>query len=282
VAGFIIPIAIAAAIGAVLFSLKSSIETFKQAIDDGDSAMAAVGKAILDFGATLTTLPLTLVNNLIGYFAGLLGFDDFKDKLASFSFKDGFINIITGFVDKVKSFFGALFDFDIGNIMSSIGNLGSKMANVLKAVAKGAVAMIAAAVPGGESPTEAFSRVYNSVLSSGTSTEQKSVIDGIGETENSMEGGFNKFKENLNSNSYETNNNTFNNETTTMKEKVKELLLRGKEKDQLRDEKTRSAPILVNNNKQGDTINNNSSTFAGAELSTDHTELTQKQLSHAI
>ena len=282
VAGFVLPIAIAAAIGAVLFSLKSSIETFKQAIDGGDSAMAAVGKAILDFGATLITLPLTLVKNLIGYFAGLLGFDDFKDKLASFSFKDGFINIITGFVDKVKSFFGALFDFDIGNIMSSIGDLGSKMANTLKAVAKGTVAMIAAAVPGGESPTEAFSRVYNSVLSGGTSTEQQSVIDGVEVTDTPMSEDFNKFKENLNNNSYETNNNTFNNETTTMKEKVKELLLRGKEKDQLRDEKTRSAPILVNNNKQGDTINNNSSTFAGAELSTDHTELTQKQLSHAI
>jgi hypothetical protein len=282
VAGFVLPIAIAAAIGAVLFSLKSSIETFKQAIDGGDSVMSALVKAGKDFFATLYTLPFTLIKNVVSYFAGKFGFPNFKEKLDSFDFKQGFINILDNFVSNVKNFFASIFDFDIGNIMSSIGDLGSKMANVLKAVAKGAVAMIAAAVPGGESPTEAFSRVYNSVLSSGTSTEQKSVIDGIGETENSTEGGFNKFKENLNSNSYETNNNTFNNETTTMKEKIKELLLREKEKDELQDKKTGSAPVLVNNTKQGDTINNNSSTFAGAELSTDHTELTQKQLSYAI
>ena len=40
-----------------------------------------------------------------------------------FSFKDGFINIITGFVDKVKSFFGAIFDFDINNKYDSDINI---------------------------------------------------------------------------------------------------------------------------------------------------------------
>ena len=116
--GPILPaVAIAAAIGAVLFSLKSSFEVFKTSLDEGDSMLTAIGKAILDFTATLVTLPITLVKNLVGYFAGLLGFDNFKEKLDSFSFKDGFINIITGFVDKVKSFFGAIFDFDIKGII---------------------------------------------------------------------------------------------------------------------------------------------------------------------
>ena len=274
--------AIAAAAGAILFSLKSSIEVFKQSIEDGDSAMTAVGKAILDFTATLTTLPLTLVKNLVGYFAGLLGFDNFKEKLDSFSFKDGFINIITGFVDKVKSFFGAIFDFDIKGIIDKIGNIGARISNTLKAIAKGAVAMVAAAVPGGESPTEAFSRVYNEVLNTGEGVVKNEAAE-IANTPLVEDGAMAAAKAAMTTNeAYTTNNNTFNNTTNMMKEKIIELLKFQMEKLQIEREGNTNAPIMVSTNKGGDTHVSNSTTNVSGEPNTDHSETTQKLLTYAI
>ena len=274
--------AIAAAAGAILFSLKSSIEVFKQSIEDGDSAMTAVGKAILDFTATLTTLPLTLVKNLVGYFAGLLGFDNFKEKLDSFSFKDGFINIITGFVDKVKSFFGAIFDFDIKGIIDKIGNIGARISNTLKAIAKGAVAMVAAAVPGGESPTEAFSRVYNEVLNTGEGVVKNEAAE-IANTPLVEDGAMAAAKAAMTTNeAYTTNNNTFNNTTNMMKEKIIELLKFQMQKLEIEREGNTNAPIMVNANKGGDTNVNNSTTNVSGEPNTDHSETTQKLLTYAI
>ena len=274
--------AIAAAAGAILFSLKSSIEVFKQSIEDGDSAMTAVGKAILDFTATLTTLPLTLVKNLVGYFAGLLGFDNFKEKLDSFSFKDGFINIITGFVDKVKSFFGAIFDFDFKSILEKIGNMGSKIATTLKAIAKGTIAMIAAAVPGGESPTEAFSRVYNEVLNTGEGVVKNEAAE-VANTPLVEDGAMAAAKAAMTTNeAYTTNNNTFNNTTNMMKEKIIELLKFQMQKLEIEREGNTNAPIMVSTNKGGDTHVSNSTTNVSGEPNTDHTETTQKLLTQAI
>ena len=273
--------AIAAAAGAILFSLKSSIEVFKQSIEDGDSAMTAVGKAILDFTATLTTLPLTLVKNLVGYFAGLLGFDNFKEKLDSFSFKDGFINIITGFVDKVKSFFGAIFDFDIKGIIDKIGNIGARISNTLKAIAKGAVAMVAAAVPGGESPTEAFSRVYNEVLNTGDGVIKNEAAE-VADTPLVEDGAMAAAKAAMTTNESYITNNTVNNETNIMKEKIKELIKEGIEKERILRESKSNAPIMVSTNKGGDTHVSNSTTNVSGEPNTDHTETTQKLLTYAI
>jgi len=273
--------ALAAAAGAILFSLKSSIEVFKQSIEDGDSAMTAVGKAIIDFTATLVTLPLTLVKNLVGYFAGLLGFDNFKEKLDSFSFKDGFINIITGFVDKVKSFFGAIFDFDIKGIIDKIGNIGSQIANTLKGIAKGAVAMVAAAVPGGESPTEAFSRVYNEVLNTGEGVVKNEAAD-LADTPLVEDGAMAAAKAAMTTNESYITNNTVNNETNIMKEKIKELIKEGIERERIIRENKTSAPIMVNTNKGGDTNVNNNTTNVSGEPASDHSETTQKLLNSAI
>ena len=273
--------ALAAAAGAILFSLKSSIEVFKQSIEDGDSAMTAVGKAIIDFTATLVTLPLTLVKNLVGYFAGLLGFDNFKEKLDSFSFKDGFINIITGFVDKVKSFFGAIFDFDIKGIIDKIGNIGSQIANTLKGIAKGAVAMVAAAVPGGESPTEAFSRVYNEVLNTGEGVVKNEAAD-LADKPLVEDGAMAAAKAAMTTNESYITNNTVNNETNIMKEKIKELLKFQLEKLQIEKDGKSNAPIMVNTTTQGDVYNQKSETNVQGELSTEHSDPTSKMISNAV
>ena len=281
--GPILPaIAIAAAIGAVLFSLKSSFEVFKTSLDEGDSMLTAIGKAILDFTATLVTLPLTLVKNLVGYFAGLLGFDNFKEKLDNFSFKDGFINIITGFVDKVKSFFGAIFNFDIKGIIDKIGNIGASIANTLKAIAKGAVAMVAAAVPGGESPTEAFSRVYNEVLNTGEGVVKNEAAE-IASKPLVEDGAMAAAKAAMSTNeTYNSANTTFNSTSSMMKEKIDLLLKIQVEKMKIEQDNKSSAPILVNNSKGGDTNVSNSTTNVTGELEQDHNDPTSRLINNAI
>ena len=133
--------AIAAGIAAVLFSIKSGFEVFKKSLDDGDSMLVAIGKGIADFALTLATLPITLIKKVIGYIAGLFGFDGIKEALDKFSFKD-FIK---------KSFIGFVTSF----------------VRVIKAIAKGAAAALAAIAPGGKTPQGEFSRVYNEVMTGG-------------------------------------------------------------------------------------------------------------------
>jgi hypothetical protein len=281
-AGFVVPIAIAAAIGAVLFSLKSSIEVFKAAIDDGDSVMSALVKAGKDFFATLYTLPFTLIKNVVSYFAGMFGADDFKEKLDSIDLKQGFIDIITGFVDKVKGFFAAIFDFDIKGIIDRIGNIGSQIANTLKGIAKGAVAMVAAAVPGGESPTEAFTRVYNEVLNTGEGVVKNEAAE-IASKPLVEDGAMAAAKAAMTTNeSYITNDTTFNNTTNMMKEKIIELMKIQLEKTQIEQESKSSAPILVNNSKGGDTNVNNNTTNVSGELAVEHSDPTSRLINNAI
>ena len=282
-AGFVVPIAIAAAIGAVLFSLKSSIEVFKAAIDDGDSVMSALVKAGKDFFATLYTLPFTLIKNVVSYFAGMFGFDNFKEKLDSIDLKQGFIDIITSFVDKVKGFFAAIFDFDIKGIIDRIGNIGSQIANTLKGIAKGAVAMIAAAVPGGESPTEAFSRVYNEVLNTGEGVVKNEATE-IADKPLVEDGAMAAAKAAMTTNESYITNNTVNSETNIMKEKNIQLFKEEAERVKIQIEKDAksSTPILVNNSKGGDTNVNNNTTNVGGELAVEHSDPTSRLINNAI
>ena len=277
-------IAIAAAIGAVLFSLKSSFEVFKTSLEDGDSMMTAVGKAILDFTASLVTLPLQLAKKLVSFFAGMLGFDGIKEKLDNFSFKDGFINIITGFVDKVKNFFADVLSIDIGGIVSKIGDLGSKVANTLKAIAKGSVAMIAAAAPGGESPTEAFSRVYNEVLSTGTDTPTDVAKSEVADTElekasTTMAAAKAAVTQDA---AYTTNNKVFNTTHNQMQTKIIEILQLQLDlaTEKMKNEQEGKSSLMIN--KGGDTVNQSSNTFQAGTANSDHTDQTAKILTNSI
>ena len=138
---FLPVIAIAAAVVAVLYSLKSGFETFKQSLDNGDSMFTAVLKGLGDAMLTLVTLPYVLIQKLVGFIAGLFGFDNFKEKLESFSIKDKIVEVFK--------------------------SLTSGMVNIIKAIAKGAAAALAAALPGGKTPQEEFARVYGEVMKGG-------------------------------------------------------------------------------------------------------------------
>ena len=138
----IIIAAIAAGIAAVLFSIKSGFDTFKQSLEDGDGMLLAIGKGIADFAITLATLPITLIKKLVGFIAGLFGFDGIKEKLDKFSFKDMIKNAFFGFI--------------------------GSFVKVIKAIAKGAAAALAAIAPGGKTPQAEFSRVYNEIMQGGS------------------------------------------------------------------------------------------------------------------
>ena len=278
-------ILIGAAIAAVLYSMKSGFDAFRQSLEDGDSMLTAIGKGLLDFTATLVTLPLTLLKGIVSYFAGIFGFDNFKEKLDNFSFKDGFINIITGFVDKVKSFFTDVLSIDVGAIISKIGDIGSKVANTLKAIAKGSVAMIAAAAPGGESPTEAFSRVYNEVLSTGTDTPvdvtKSEVADtALTDASTTMAAAKSAITQDA---AYTVDNRVFNTTNSMMREKIitiieKQLELE-LEKNKSNQAEGKSMMVV---NKGGDSVVQNSSSFVAGSANSDHTDNTAKILSSTI
>jgi hypothetical protein len=142
-------IAIAAAVVAVFYSLKSGFDTFKQSLDDGDSMFTAVIKGLGDAMLTLVTLPATLVKKLVGFIAGLFGFDNFKETLESFSIKDNIVNAFRGLTDG--------------------------MFKIVKAIAKGVVAALAAALPGGKTPQAEFARAYAEVMQGG---EGKASLEG--------------------------------------------------------------------------------------------------------
>ena len=277
-------IAIAAGVVAVLYSFKSAFETFKTSLEEGDSVLAAVGKGILDFGLTLATLPLTLVKNLVGFFAGILGFDSFKEKLDEFSFKDAFINILTGFISKVKNFFADVLSIDIGGIVGKIGDLGAKVANTLKAIAKGSVAMIAAAAPGGESPTEAFSRVYNEVLSTGTDTPTDVAKSEVADTElekasTTMAAAKAAVTQDA---AYITDNKVFNTTHNQMQTKIIEILQLQLDlaNEKMKNEQEGKSSLLIN--KAGDSVVQNSNTFQAGSANSDHTDQTAKILTTSI
>jgi len=278
-------ILIGVAIAAVLYSMKSGFDAFRQSLEDGDSMLTAIGKGLLDFKLTLITLPFTLIKGIVSFFAGLLGFDDFKEKLDSFSFKEFLMNRITNFVQKVKDFFADITSIDLGAIISKIGDIGSKVATTLKAIAKGTVAMIAAAVPGGESPTEAFSRVYNEVLSTGTDTPvdvaKSSVVDTeLADASTTIAAAKSAMTQDA---AYTVDNRVFNTTNSMMKEKVitiieKQLELE-LEKNKSNQAEGKSMMVV---NKAGDSVVQNSSSFIAGSANSDHTDNTAKILSSTI
>lgn len=137
--------------------------------------------SLLDF--FIITIPAAIL--------GLFGFDDAKAKMKTFSFADFF----DGIFDSIKNFFLGFFNTlrdqiqDIGvagiikNIMLSLLSVFMKIAAFPKAIAAGALSAIAAAMPLGESPGEAFSRKFNEVMSSGQATvdRMRTQSDGLSE-----------------------------------------------------------------------------------------------------
>src|SRR5210317_394104 len=101
----------------------------------------------------LITMP---IDAAINWVMGLFGFGD-PDKPFSL------LGLVGDAVGSIWEWFKGLFSFDPSGLMEGLFSIGK----IMKGLAKGGWAAVKAMLPGGESPGEAFSRVYNEVTSGG-------------------------------------------------------------------------------------------------------------------
>jgi hypothetical protein len=293
---------IVAGVALLLASLKSGFDTFQQSLEDGDSMMTAILKGLGDVIATLWTLPLTLVKSLVAWFADMLGFKHVAEYLREIDFKQALKDAFVALFTKVKDFIGAIFDFDLGEFFGKIGSIGKQLTTMLKAVALGALAAIKAAWPGGESPGSAYKRVYKEVMAGSedpvlpdeksdgdTKVSEpeitKKVEQETKEFDDSGEGALATAKAAVTTNqAYSYDNRTVNNNTTIMREKIIQLLKQQLDLElfKFKYEKEKDKAIMVNNVKQGDTINQSQNTNIAGDLEVNNTEYTQKAINEAM
>ena len=157
-----VTLAIAAAV-AIFVSIKAGIDEFKKSLEDGDSMLAAIIEGVSTALLTLVTLPITLIKDFVAWVAGKLGFKDIEESLKEFDIVDFIKDGVKNLVLKAKDFVLGLFDIDFQEVLGKFVDIGKSIGTVLKAIAKGSIAAVKAAFPGGESPMEAFKRVYAEV-----------------------------------------------------------------------------------------------------------------------
>ena len=165
--------------GAVLVigSIWQAFKDFKAHLDEGGSLIGGLATFVGSFAANILALPLDWIKSAIAWIAGLLGFEGIKETLNSFSFVDLLKNAFSFLFQKVADFITGMFDFDFAGFFSSVGNIAKRIAGTLEAVAKGAVAALAAALPGGVTPQEAFKKKFDEVMAGNVEDDEVSKID---------------------------------------------------------------------------------------------------------
>ena len=151
--GFVVPLAIimakVAVVGAILYGIVKGFRTFVKTLEEtgsiADAFVAGIGTTL----GFIVGLPFDLLFKLTGFIAGMFGFDNLKADLEKL---DPIGEITKGFT----TILDILFDF--------IGTLYNGITNFLKALGLGSIAFVKALMPGGESPDEAFGRVFSKTM----------------------------------------------------------------------------------------------------------------------
>ena len=157
---------VAAAV-AIFYAIKDGIQAFKDSLAEGDSMLVAIIEGVSTALLTLVTLPITLIKNFVAWVAEKLGFEGIAEKLKEINIVDSIKNGIKNIVMKAVDFVTGLFDIDFNEVLGKFVDIGSAIGRVLKGIALGSIAAVKAAFPGGESPMEAFKRVYDEVSNKG-------------------------------------------------------------------------------------------------------------------
>ena len=148
--------------------------------------------------------------------------------------------------------------------------------------------MIAAAAPGGESPTEAFSRVYNEVMAAGEAAADTTPVvkkDAVADTEiekasTTMEAAKAAVTQDA---AYTTDNRVFNTTNNIMQEKIVAILKAQLDLAELKmrmDLEAQKNMMMIN--KGGDVVNQSSNTFQAGTANSDHTDQTAKILANNV
>jgi len=154
--GFLVPlapiIAIVAAVGAVFMAIVKGFRDFQKTLEETGDFTKAISNAVATFTGFLIGLPFDLLLKIVGFFAGLFGFDNFKADLEK-------LDPIGEITKSLKVLFTNITDF--------FGGIFSKIKSIFKALSRGAVAVLKAvpgSIVGGESPTAAFGRVFSETM----------------------------------------------------------------------------------------------------------------------
>ena len=275
-------IAAAAAAVAVFVSLKSGFDVFKQSLENGDSMFVAVLKGLQDAMLTLVTLPYVLVQKLVGFIAGLFGFDNFKKQLESFDIKE--------------------------KIVEAFSSLTGGLVKILKAVAAGAGAALASVFKF-KNPIKSFSEAYSEVMAggegkskiekadeaAGIDTGDGSIAETIGKERNEKIKKKAIFMEREADFIYDDKDSYMARDIRNRKDgpekyldrraKTADMFLQMNKADQLAYDKNfdkTGQPIMINTTNQGDVYNQKSETNVSGELSTDHSDRTSRAIEDAM
>lgn len=153
----------------VFDSIKGAIEGFKQ-----EGILGGILGAIGGLARGLIGMPLDLLKSGISWIAGKLGFENFSEMLDSFSFSD----MIFGMFMKVANIGNEIISNLFGGFEDGFGAGMKQMLKTLMiyikrmllfpvAIMAGGVAALAAALPGGKGPLEAFSETFSKVIKVG-------------------------------------------------------------------------------------------------------------------
>ena len=117
-------IAIAAGITVVILALKSAFTDFQKTLEETGSVGEALKVGIAKFmGFILGFIP-DLILKLVGFVAGLFGFDDFKAKVGKLDPIQFIADGIKSLFDAIGNFFSDIFNFDYTGFLKGIPGVG--------------------------------------------------------------------------------------------------------------------------------------------------------------
>ena len=157
--------------------IKGAFGGFQKYKDKGfiEGLIGGLLGGISGLATGLIGMPLDLLKSAVSWVAGKLGFENFAEMLDSFSFSEligglftKVTDIIVGFISSIKE---SIANIGIGGMIKNISlnllKIFKKIASFPSAVVAGAGAALAAAMPGGKTPMEAFKEGFSAVFNAG-------------------------------------------------------------------------------------------------------------------
>ena len=124
VTAFMVPllpvIAVVAAISLALYALWSAFCDAKKVFEETGSIGEALKVGISKFMGTILGFIPSLILKLVGWVAGLFGFDDFKKKVQAIDPIQWISDTIKGLFDKIEGWFMKLLDIDFSGMIASL------------------------------------------------------------------------------------------------------------------------------------------------------------------
>lgn len=117
-------IAIAAGITVLFFAIKSAFTDFQKTLEETGSVSEALKVGAAKFVAFLVGFIPSLVLKLVGFVAGLFGFDDFKAKVGKLDPIQFIADGIKSLFDAIGNFFSDIFNFDYTGFLKGIPGVG--------------------------------------------------------------------------------------------------------------------------------------------------------------